>query len=890
MPDWKAIVTGRLAGTRVDPADHDSTIEELAQHLDDRYRSLLARGASPADAESSVLDELDGADQALEHELRRAVHSRPVDAPIPGGDPRSRWLGGVWQDVRHAARALAGSPGFTSIAIVTLALGIGANTAIFSIVNAVMLRPLPYHEPGRLVRIWESNVERGWPAWSMSEPNFLDFRARATMFEAIAASTGQTFTLTDRESAEIVRGTRVTAEFLPVLGVLPAIGRNFAADEDRPGGNVRVAILTDGFRQRRFGPDQSLVGRTIPLDGANYLIVGILPPSFQWGTTDLLVPLAPNPEQDRDDHRLTAIGRLRDNATLGQAHRELAAIAAALGEQYPESNKEWSVRLASFYDWLIPEPARRSLRVLSGAVGVLLLIACANVASLLLARGAARRKELSIRLALGAGRWRIFRQLLAESLLLAFVAGLAGLAAGAAMTRLLVAYGPASLPRLDEGGLDATVVLFGLAVSIATVLVFGLVPAILVSRQQPADALRQGTRGGSGGSARQRLRSALIIVEVALSVTLLIGAGLLCRSFWRLQQVDPGFNVATVMTARIRLPSATYGVRTRDAFIDRLLSEIRGLPGVVSAATSSAVPLTAGNTSTEIQVPGVENRDGTRPSASWRLVSPGYFATMDIPLRGRDFSPLDVAESRSTVIISEALARAYWPDRDPIGLKITPSSIGGRERTIIGVAGDVRSLGLDTNPPRTLYFSTAQLSSSAMQVVWRSAGDPASHVAAVRDIIRRMDPGAPLYEVRSMNDLRDDSFSPRRFNMYLLGVFAGAAVLLSAIGLFGVMAWLVSQRTSEIGVRMALGADRSAILWLVLGRGLVLSAAGAAIGIGLALGLARVMQSLLYSVTARDPATFVAVPLLLVAVALAACYLPARRAVRVDPVTALRTE
>ena len=483
MADWKAVLTRWLAERRVDQVDHGSVIEELSQHLDDRYRSLLARGIASTDAEASVLEELegDGGNEALARELRRAGRTWPADAPILGVDTRSRWLGGFWQDLRYAARALWRSPGFTSIAVVTLALGVAANTAIFSIVHAVMLQPLPYPEPERLVRIWESNIARGWPAWSTSEPNFLDFRARTTMFEAIAASTGQTFTMAGSQGAEIVRGNRVTAEFLPVLGVLPAIGRNFTAEEDRPGGNVRVAILTHGFWERRFGSDQSVVTQAIALDGANYLIIGVLPPSFQWGSADLLVPLAPNPEGDRDDHRLTAIGRLRDGASIGQAHSELAAIATALGEHYPESNKEWSVRLASFYDWLIPEPARRSLRLLFAAVGVLLLIACANVASLMLARGTARRKELSIRLALGAARWRIVRQLLTESLLLAFVAALAGLAVGAATTRLLVAYGPATLPRLSEARLDATVVLFGLAIAIATVLVFGLLPAIQVT-------------------------------------------------------------------------------------------------------------------------------------------------------------------------------------------------------------------------------------------------------------------------------------------------------------------------------------------------------------------------------------------------------------------------
>jgi putative ABC transport system permease protein len=345
MPDWKAIVTGRLAERRVNPIDHPAVIEELSQHLDDGYRSLIARGVPPTDAETSVLEELEG-DEALERELRQADRTRTSDAPILGADSRSRWLRGLWQDVRYAGRVSWRNPGFTSIAVVTLALGVGANTAMFSIINAVMLRPLPYPEPDRLVRIWESNVRRGWPAWSTSEPNFLDFRARTTMFDAIASSTGQSFTITGNQGAEIVRGHRVTAEFLPVLGVLPAIGRNFTADEDRPGGNVRAAILTGGFWQRRFSSDRSIVGQTIPLDGANYLVVGILPPSFQWGTADLLVPLAPNPQGDRDDHRLAAIGRLRDGATIDQAHSELAAIAAAMGEQYPESNKEWSVRLA----------------------------------------------------------------------------------------------------------------------------------------------------------------------------------------------------------------------------------------------------------------------------------------------------------------------------------------------------------------------------------------------------------------------------------------------------------------------------------------------------------------------------------------------------------------
>jgi putative ABC transport system permease protein len=887
-PDWKRVLRQRLEDRGLDPTLHFATIEELAEHLDERYRSLTARGVSPGDAERSVRDELD--DEALERELRRAEHAAPSTPAVLGEDARSGLIDRIAQDGRYAARALRRSPGFTMVAVLTLALGVGANTAIFSIVHAVMLQPLPYHEPDRLIRIWESNVERGWPQFSTSQPNFIDFRARATLFEAMAAVAGSSFTISTTQGAEVVRGNRVTADFLPVLGVSPAIGRNFLPEEDRPGGDIRVVLLGNGFWQRRFGSDPSIVGRAVPLDGTDYLVVGVLPPSFQWGTADLLVPLAANPEANRGDHQLTAIGRLRQGVTIDQAHSELAAIAAALGQQYPVSNEGWSVRLASFYDWLIPETTRQSLRILFGAVAVLLAIACANVASLLLARGSARRRELSIRAALGGTRRRLVHQLLTEALLLSLMAAAAGLALGAATTRLLVAYGPASVPRLEEAGVDATVVLFSLAVSMATVFLFGLIPAIQISRQEPSDTLREGTRSTTGGAARQHLRSALTVIEVALSVALLIGAGLLFRSFWRLQQVDPGFDLANLTTARITFPDATYNLRGRQTFYDRLLAEIRALPGIVSVATTSALPLTSGNTSTEVHVPGFDASDGARPSASWRLVSPAYFATMGIPLRGRDFSPHDVDEARNTIIISETMARAYWPALDPLGRTITPSSLGNRERTIIGVAGDVRALGIDVDPPRTVSSSTTPFPLNGSQLVWRSAGDPASHIAAVREVVRRIDSSVPLYDVRPVSDLLSQSFSPRRFNMSLLGVFAAVAILLSAIGLFGVMAYLVSQRTREIGVRLALGARRAELFRLVIGRGLVLACLGAAIGLAAAFWLTQLMTSLLFSVSASDPVTFGAVPAAMVVVALLACYVPARRAMRVDPVIALRAE
>jgi len=708
--------------------------------------------------------------------------------------------------------------------------------------------------------------------------------------------------LTSSQGAEIVRGTAVTAEFLPTLGVSPALGRNFLASEDRPtaagatgvsssGGGARVTILSDGFWKRRFASDPSILGRQIPLDGADYSVIGILPASFEWGTADLLVPLAPDPARSRGDHRLTVIGRLRDGVTIAQAHSELAGIAEALAAQYPVSNEGWTVRLASFYDWLIPSSVRDSLVILLGAVGVVLLIACANVANLLLARGAARHKELSIRIALGARRWRISRQLLTESLLLALVAGLVGLAVGTATTRLLVTYGPTTVPRLDEASFDLTVILFALAISVATALVFGIAPAIQLSRQRPAEALQDASRGSSGGTSRQRLRAALTVVEVALSVALLIGAGLLLRSFWRLQQVDPGFNVAPLMMARVALPDAAYPRNAaRQAFYERLLAEIQALPGVLGVATSSGIPLSGSNTSTEVRVPGAESRMGAQPSADWRIVSLGYFAAMGIPLRGTDFSPNDPQGAATSTIISEAMAREYWPNQDPIGRTVILTSFGNRPRTIVGVAGDVYSFGLDTEPRPMVYYSTVAGVWNPMNLVWRSAVDPASHTGAIREIVRRLDPSVPLYDIRSIEDLLSDSFSPRRFNMYLLGVFAGVALLLAAVGLFGVMAYLVSQRTREIGVRLALGASRVDIFRLVLGRGVTLAIAGAAIGVMGAYWLTQLMQSLLYSVSATDPLTFAAVPIVLVLVALLACYVPARRAMSLDPVTALRTE
>jgi putative ABC transport system permease protein len=792
------------------------------------------------------------------------------------------------QDLRYAARALRKSPGFTLIAALTLALGVGANTAIFSVVNAVMLRPLPFADADRLVRIWESNIERDRPTFAVSHPNFLDWRAQAGGFESLAAINNAGFTWTTNGEAEIVLGLQVTATFLPTLKVTPALGRNFLDEEDRPGGNTRVVLLSDGLWRRAFGADPAAVGRTITLNSQPYTIVGVLPASFRWGdNTDMLAPLAPDPARNRADHRLSVIGRVKSGTTIDHATTQLETIAAQLGQQYPESNKGWGVRVRSFYDWLVPETTRQSLLVLLGAVGLVLLIACVNVVNLLLARAAGRQRELSIRAAMGASRGRVVRQLLLESSLIAVIAAAAGIAIALASTRLLIALGPESVPRLDELSIDGRVFAFAIGIALATMIVFGVVPAIQSARQDPQDALRADGRHSTAGTGRKRIRAALTVGEVALSVALLIGAGLLIRSFARLQQVQPGFTVANLMTARVTLPATAYpNGPTRRAFWERFVDDLRGRPGIEAAAIASGPPLSGDFTAGDVKLPSQSNDEAG--SAAWRLAGPGYFATLGIAIRGREFSMQDMPDGPPVAIISAALAAKYFPNEDPIGRQLVMRSFRDDPHTIIGVAGDVRTFGLDQDAGFVFYGSATQYPGwNPMSVVWRSPGASAD---TLRASLRSIDASVPVAAVSSMEALLEQSMGPRRFNLYLLGAFAAVSLALAAIGLFGVMAYLVSQRTREIGVRLALGATRGEVFRLILGRGLTLAVIGAIGGVGAALWLTRVMETLLFSVSRTDPVTFIAVPLGLIAVALLASYIPARRAMRVDPVIALRGE
>lgn len=787
------------------------------------------------------------------------------------------------------------NPGFTLIVLFTLALAIGANTVIFSVVNTVLLRSLPFKKADRLVRLNESNPERGWPIFGVSHPNFLDWRARNQTFEGMAATTTASFNLNAGGDVEVIRGTLITADFLPVLGISPALGRNFLPEEDRPGGNTRVALISYAFWQQQFGGDPGVVGKTLTVNDNPFTVVGVLPESFVWsaGPNKLFVPLAPDPARSRSDRRLIVFGRLKPGVTKEQSLADMSAIARQLAQQYPETNKSWLAVGRMFYDWYIPEQNRRSLYVLIGAVIFLLLIACSNVANLMLARAAARQKEISIRLALGAGRFHIIRQLLSEAILLAIVAGGLGLLIALWVVKALAVMNPAGWPRLDELSVDGRAPVFCLLISLLTAALFGLLPALRASRPNVHETLKEGGRGSGGGVGRQLLRSALVIIEMALSVALLIGAGLLLRSFSKLQDIKLGFEPDHLLTLRINLPRSRYqGNPECWNFYTRLLQETKSLPGVLDVALTSLVPMAGGNTSSEVQIPGRNAApDGSQPSTAWRIISPGYLRTLRIPLRGRDFDERDTAHSQPVAIISEEMARRYWSGEDPLGKTLILRSFENKPHTIIGVAGDVRSFGLEIEPGPMVYAPAAATATwNPMQLVVRTRAEPTAQTPAVRGVLRSIDANAPVYDIQTIERLLDNSLGSRRFNIYLLGSFAGVALALASVGLFGLMAYLVSQRTHEIGIRLALGAQPRDVFRLIVGRGLLLALAGLAIGLALAFGLARFLETLLYQIKPTDPLAFTVAPALLLGVALLACYAPARRAMNVDPMIALRQE
>ncbi len=793
-----------------------------------------------------------------------------------------------FQDIRFGCRSLWKQPTFTAVAVITIALGIGGNTAMFSVVNAVLLKPFSFQDPEQLVRVESRNSYPDVADWIQQSRTGENFGGYATFF----------LDLTQGDEPERIPGSAVTGSLFPLLGVNPALGRTLEPDDDVPGG-ARVILLSDGFWKRHLGSDPEIVGKPLSFNGDQYTVVGVMPMGFQlplnrsetWVPTRVVMREA---SAARGAHMFQAVGRLKTDVSLEQAQADMDNIAARLEELYPEENLDRRFILAPLQEY-VARGARPTLVILLGAVGFVLLIACANVANLLLARGAARQREIALRAALGAGRARLFRQLLTESVLLSLAGGALAAPLAFAIVRVVVALGSESIPRLDEIALDGHVLGFALGLSVLTGIVFGLIPAAHATVPRLFDALREGGRA-SGSVLPRRFRSGLVVSEMALAVVLLIGAGLLLRSFYQLQNVEPGFDHEKLLTMEFSLPASTYReIPKRILFYQRLLEELGTLPGVESAAATTELPLGSNFVPHNFVVEGKPMDPGTEPEIYYRGISPGYLDTMGIPLlKGRRFTDQDREGAPSVGIINEALARQLFPDEDPIGQRFRWARRSVLYWiTIVGVAGDVRPFGLDVAEQAAVYIPFTQERDwwrTWMHVVLRTTTEPMSLAPAIKSRVAELAKTIPVANIRGMEDLMADSLAPRRARFWLLGGFAAIAMLLAAVGIYGVLSFMVVQRTSEIGVRMALGARRADVLRMVIGEGMLLAIVGIALGVLGALALTGVMSSLLYEVNAADPLTFVIIAALLTGVALAASFVPAFRATRVDPLTALHYE
>ncbi len=806
----------------------------------------------------------------------------------------------IWQDMRFAIRMLGKRPGFTVVAVLALALGIGANSAIFSVFNTVLLRPLAYREPDRLVLIWTRflpDLPQNW----VSGPEVIDFRERNNSFDDIAALSWPNFNLTGAGEPEQLQGGAVTANLFPLLGVTPLHGRAFRPEEDQPGAG-QVAILSHGLWQRRFGGDPQMVGKTISLDGRTFTVVGIMQPDFgilppdaqSPKEVDLWTPFATDFKQmSRGSHFLRVIARVKPGVTLAQARADMDAVAEQMDQAFYQ-NFGFGATVAPLHGHVVRD-IRPALWVLLGAVGFVLLIACANVANLLLANAVAREKEIAVRAALGAGRWRIIRQLLIESATLGLGSGMLGLLMAYFGLKALVALAPENLPRVGEIAIDWRVLAFTLGVSLLTGLIFGLAPAWQASKLDFHDALKEGGRGAGGGARGQRVRSALVVAEVAMSLVLLAGAGLMVRSFLRLQDVNPGFDPDNVLTMRLQLPQSKYSTPEQVVqFFQSLVERVKTLPGVENAGVVSNLPMSGAYSSgtTSVETPQA-SQDNSSFEADWRRVSPDYHRTMNVALsRGRYFGEQDKADGPQVVIVDESFAKRFWPGGDPIGQRIKrgPRQSDQPWRTIVGVVRHVKDYGLNEEGRERVYFPLSQFSTNSVYLTARTKGDPLATAGAVRGAVWGIDPSQPVSRVRAMDEYVYSSAAQPRFNTLLLAVFATVALILAAIGVYGVMNYSVSQRTHEIGIRMAMGGEAKHIIKLVVGQGLKLVGVGVAVGVAGALAITRLMSGLLFDVSASDPLTFAAIALLLIAVAILACYIPARRATKVDPMIALRYE
>ncbi|HKS08485.1 MAG TPA: ABC transporter permease [Pyrinomonadaceae bacterium] len=807
----------------------------------------------------------------------------------------------LWKNLIYSLRMLLKRPSLTIVAVIAIALGIGANTAIFSVVNKVLLQPLPYEQPQQLVMLASEARNQALDGrGSFSVPDFVDVQQQSKTLEYVATYQRSGTIATEGGEPERLIGAAVSADYFPLLHAKPVLGRVFTRDEDKPGAS-QVIVLSYSLWQRRYGGDPNIIGREVNLGGKT-TVVGVLPANFKYPISDdpqdywepLLSAswLTKEAREERANHFLSVIGRMKPGVTVEQTKADLDLLSRQIEQQYPKSNTNVMFNAVSMHEDLTRE-YRGALLVMLGAVGLVLLIACANVANLLLARAAARQKEVAIRMALGASRRRIISQLLTESLLLSLAGGVLGLLLASWGIKLLVAYGPADVPRLHEVSLDRYVLFFTFLVSMLTGVLFGLVPALQASRPDPGNTLKQDGRGLSHGG-RNRVRSALIVSEVALSLMLLVGAGLLINSFWRLLRTDAGFDPRGVLALDIPLSRTKYTTNEqRSAAFEQLIGRMKTLPGVRDVSVTSNVPLTDMDVELSFQIEGrAPNKPGEEPTADYTIIGTDYFRTMNIALeRGRVFTNQDAPNSPSVLVVSDAFVKRYFPNEDPIGRRIVFDGSDKTAREIVGVVADVKRNGLDVAVEPELYLSHLQEPERRLNLLIRTDARDASQLTpAARAEIKAFDSNQIIWRAQTLEELLGTSVAPRRFNMFLLGIFASVALVLAAVGLYGVMSYSVSWRTHEIGIRMALGAKRADVLRLVIRQGMTMTLIGLAIGLVGAFALSRVIAGLLYGVSPKDPLTFAGVSIVLLAVALLACLLPARRATRVNPIVALRSE
>jgi putative ABC transport system permease protein len=894
---WEPEIRQRLASLRLAPTREAAIVEELAQYLEDHHAELLAGGASEAEAYEKTLAELSGS-ELLASELWRVERQANPEPLTLGTNRRTNMIADLWQDLRFGARMLKRKPGFTLIASLTLALGVGANTAIFSVVNALLLRPLPFVEAERLALLAERS--RDGERQGVPYPNFEDWRARARSFEGMAMSDPDPFNLTGVDNPMRLSGRKVNWNFFALLGAQPQLGRFFTEEDDRYGAS-RTVVISHGFWQRQFGGASEVIGKTVSLTDATYTVIGVARPGFEYfEAADVYVPIGLflEPDSGMTDRGTSfggsyAVARLKPGVTIEQANEEMAALGRQLAQEYPNVNEGKSAGAERLQD-VMSEGVRRSLWVLLGAVGFILLIACINVANLLLARAAEREKELAVRLALGAGRWRIVRQLLSESLLLAGLGAAGGLLLGRWMLAGLLQLAPPEIPQLSRVGLDGAVLLFTLGVAALTSLLFGLAPALRASKTDLQTALKDGGRLTTTG-AREGMRKALLIAEVGLSLTLLAGAGLLLRSMYNLLHIDLGFDSNKLLTMRFELSDKKYNPRTRRVFYEECLARVQAVPGVSSAAFSESLPIEGSYwdsffTVADKPVPSRANL----PTSDYLRVGPNYFETMGIRLlRGRWFSAADTTISAKVAVINETLARRIWPGENPIGKRVRNGfpEYNGEWREVIGVVNDIKTSGVDrptTMQTYVLFSQTPETTSSGL--IARTQGYPLTVAASIEQAIHTVDKDLPVHAIWTMDQLLGNSLAERRLTLVLLSSFAALALLLASVGVYGVIAYTVRQRTRELGIRMALGAQAGDVLWLILRQGLKLTLVGVAFGLAAAFALTRWMESLLFGARPNDPLVFGVVALVLLLAAICACWIPARRATKVDPLVVLRAE